>query len=58
MIGIAKPAGAAFGGGGNMNVWLPYTSVIGRLVGPTTFQSITIRVQDDASMEYAPQALP
>jgi macrolide transport system ATP-binding/permease protein len=57
VIGVAKPAGAAFGGGSNLNVWLPYTSVIGRLMGPTSLRSITVRVRDDASMDRAAAAV-
>ena len=57
VIGVAKPAGAAFGGGANLNVWLPYTSVIGRLTGPTSLRSITVRIRDEASMEQATAAV-
>ena len=38
VIGVAKPAGATFVGGGALNVWMPYTSVIGRLTGPTALR--------------------
>jgi macrolide transport system ATP-binding/permease protein len=57
VIAVAKPAGAMFGSGGSLNVWMPYTSVIGRLMGPTSLRSITVRVRDDASMERAAAAL-
>jgi macrolide transport system ATP-binding/permease protein len=57
VIGVAKPAGAMFGSGGALNVWMPYTSVIGRLMGPTSLRSITVRVRDDASMERASGAV-
>jgi macrolide transport system ATP-binding/permease protein len=57
VIGVAKPAGAMFGSGGALSVWLPYTSVIGRLMGPTSLRSITVRVRDDASMERASGAV-
>jgi macrolide transport system ATP-binding/permease protein len=57
VIGVAKPAGAMFGSAGTLNVWMPYTSVIGRLMGPTSLRSITIRVRDDASLERASGAV-
>ena len=57
VIGVAKPAGATFVGGGALNVWMPYTSVIGRLTGPTALRSITVRVRDDAPMDRAAGAL-
>lgn len=57
VIGVAKPAGAMFAGGGTLNVWMPYTSVIGRLMGPTALRSITVRVRDDAPMDRAAAAL-
>ena len=57
VIGVAKPAGALFVGGGTLNVWMPYTSVIARLTGPTALRSITVRVRDDAPMDRAAAAL-
>jgi macrolide transport system ATP-binding/permease protein len=57
VIGVAKPAGAAFGGGANLSVWLPYSSLIGRMMGPTPLRSITVRVRDDASMDRAADAV-
>jgi len=57
VIGVAKPAGAMFASGGTLNVWLPYTSVIGRLTGPIPLRSITVRVRDDTSMEQATAAV-
>jgi macrolide transport system ATP-binding/permease protein len=57
VIGVAQPAGTMFGVGGSLNVWVPYTSVTGRLMGPTPLRSITVRVRDDASMERAAAAV-
>jgi macrolide transport system ATP-binding/permease protein len=57
VIGVAKPAGELFSSGGSLNVWLPFTSVIGRLMGPTSLRSIIVRVRDDATMERAAAAV-
>jgi macrolide transport system ATP-binding/permease protein len=57
VIGVAKPASAMFAGSGTLNVWMPYTSVIGRLMGPTALRSITVRVRDEAPMDRAAAAL-
>ena len=57
VIGVAKPAAAMLVGDGTLNVWMPYTSVIGRLTGPTALRSITVRVRDDTPMERAAAAL-
>jgi len=56
VVGVARLTGTSFGGGDNLNAWLPYTSVIGRLMGPTSLRSITIRVKDDSPMEHAAAA--
>lgn len=57
VIGVAKPAGAMFGSGGSLNLWLPYTSVIGRLMGPTSLRSITVRMRDEASIDRVAHVL-
>jgi macrolide transport system ATP-binding/permease protein len=57
VIGVAKPASAMFANGGSLNVWMPYTSVLGRLTGPSSLRSITVRVRDDAFMERAAAAV-
>ena len=57
VIGIAKPKGNVFGASQNLNVWVPYTAVLGRMLGPSPLRSITARVSDAVSMEAAANAV-
>ena len=38
-------------------MWLPYTTVINRMIGQTTLKSITVRVKDDVDLTVAEQAI-
>jgi macrolide transport system ATP-binding/permease protein len=53
VIGVVKPQGNMYGLDRNLNVWMPYTSVFGRMLGPVPLRSITARIRDDAPMEAA-----
>lgn len=53
VIGVIENA-SSFGPGGNMlNVWVPYTTAMTRLLGQTYLASITVRVADTAGMDAA-----
>lgn len=41
----------------NLNVWLPYSTVINRMLGQTKLRSITVRVKDDVDLSVAEQAI-
>jgi len=56
VIGVARSSSAGFGGD-NLNVYAPYTSVMRRMLGQSHLRSITVRVNDDVSMEAAAAAL-
>jgi len=57
VIGVARPQGNVFGANQNLNVWMPYTAVIGRMLGPSSLRSITARIRDDAPIERAADAV-
>ncbi|QIQ22321.1 MacB family efflux pump subunit [Zophobihabitans entericus] len=57
IIGVADRQQQGFGSNENLNVWLPYTTVINRMVGQTPLRSITVRVKDDVDMNIAEQAI-
>lgn len=57
IIGVAKRQQQGFGSNENLNVWLPYTTVINRMIGQTTLKSITVRVNDDIDMTVAEQSI-
>ena len=57
VIGVATKKSQGFGSNENLNVWLPYTTVINRMIGQTTLKSITVRVKDDVDLTVAEQAI-
>ncbi|MDO5691963.1 MAG: MacB family efflux pump subunit [Pseudomonadota bacterium] len=53
VIGVTAKRKSAFGISEGISVWLPYTTVMGRISGSTHFQNITVRVADGAPMKAA-----
>ena len=52
IIGVVRASGASFGPS-SLNVWLPYTTVMGRVSGQTYLDSITVQVKDGYEMTTA-----
>ncbi|TSH92889.1 MacB family efflux pump subunit [Verticiella sediminum] len=46
VIGVTEPVQSAFGNSDALNVWLPYTTVMYRILGQAHLRSITVRVDD------------
>ncbi len=46
VIGVTEKKESPFGNNQNLNVWIPYSSAMGRLIGQNYFDSITVRVAD------------
>lgn len=57
VIGIATKQQQGFGSNESLNIWLPYTTVINRMVGQTSLKSITVRVNDNVDLSVAEQAI-
>jgi len=57
VVGITAKKDSAFGNSEALNVFVPYTTAMRRLVGQGYLRSITVRVDDDASMEAAEQGI-
>lgn len=57
VIGVTKPQDNAFSFGDNLNVWIPYTTAMRRLMGQQHLRSITIRVSDSAPSVAAEQGI-
>ncbi|WP_392566015.1 MacB family efflux pump subunit [Utexia brackfieldae] len=57
IIGVAEREQQGFGSNENLNVWLPYTTVMNRMTGQSSLRSITVRVKDNVDMENAEQAV-
>nr|MBF0683259.1 ABC transporter permease [Pseudomonas sp.] len=57
VIGVTKRKESAFGNPDTLNVWIPYTTAMHRILGQSHLRSITVRVRDDIPMDMAEQNL-
>ncbi|TGQ57899.1 macrolide ABC transporter permease/ATP-binding protein MacB, partial [Mesorhizobium sp. M1C.F.Ca.ET.212.01.1.1] len=46
VVGVAKRQSFGFGGSTSLSVWVPYTTVMSRMLGQSHVSSITVRVDD------------
>ena len=53
VIGVAAHKDSAFGNGNNLNVYAPYTTVLGRMLGQSYLRNITVRLGDAAPEDVA-----
>ncbi|WP_153445740.1 MacB family efflux pump subunit [Vibrio algicola] len=57
IIGVTQPKDQAFGLSDTLNVWVPYTTVSGRMLGQTYLSSISIRLNQDVASDAAEQSI-
>ncbi len=57
IIGVTKKKQAFFGNSDALNIWVPYTTVMYRMLGQTYLDSITVRVADNTPMQAAEQGV-
>ncbi|MBW4056194.1 MAG: MacB family efflux pump subunit [Proteobacteria bacterium] len=57
VIGVTKEKESPFGSNQNLQVWMPYTSAMSRLLGQQYFNSITVRVREGISNQIAEQSI-
>ncbi|SCC57644.1 macrolide ABC transporter ATP-binding protein/permease MacB [Kosakonia oryziphila] len=57
VIGVVEEKQSMFGSSKILRVWLPYTTISGRIMGQSWLNSITVRVKDGYSSEQAEQQL-
>lgn len=57
VIGVATKQSQGFGSNESLNIWLPYSTVINRMIGKTSLRSITVRVNDDIDLTIAENAI-
>jgi len=57
VIGITKEKDGPMGNSSNLEVWIPYSAAMNRLLGQQYFSSITVRVKDGISNEVAEQSI-
>ncbi|MES2185684.1 MAG: MacB family efflux pump subunit [Pseudomonadota bacterium] len=57
IIGVAAKKDSAFGNSDQLNVFVPYTTAMGRIINQAWLRSVTVRVADDASTAAAEQGI-
>ncbi|KAF1048903.1 MacB family efflux pump subunit [Xylophilus sp.] len=57
VIGVAAKSDSAFGNSESLNVFVPYTAAMTRIVNQNYLRSITVRVRDDAPTAAAEQGI-
>ena len=57
IIGVTEKKDVAFGNAESLNIWMPYTTVMGRLMGTNYFRSITVRVHDGVDSAAAEEGI-
>ena len=57
IIGVTEKKDVAFGNAESLNIWMPYTTVMGRLMGTSYFRSITVRVHDGVDSAAAEEGI-
>ncbi|MGL6020656.1 MAG: MacB family efflux pump subunit [Gibbsiella quercinecans] len=53
VIGVVAKKQSGFGSDENLNVWIPYTTAMKRMLGQSYLKSITVRVNDDIDLSTA-----
>lgn len=53
IIGVAAKKQSGFGSDETLNVWIPYTTAMKRMLGQSYLKSITVRVNDDIDLTSA-----
>lgn len=57
IVGVTQVKQSAFGNSDSLNVWLPHTTVAGRMVGKSYLDSITVRLDQSISSDAAEQGI-
>ena len=57
VIGVTQKKDTVFGSNDTLNVWIPYTTALSRVLGNSTSKSITVRVNDASPPAAAEQAI-
>jgi macrolide transport system ATP-binding/permease protein len=57
IVGITKEKDGPMGNSSNLEVWIPYSSAMNRLLGQQYFSSISVRVKDGISNQVAEQSI-
>ncbi|OEF25775.1 MacB family efflux pump subunit [Vibrio rumoiensis] len=57
IVGVTKAKESAFGNNDSLTVWVPYTTMSGRMMGQRYLHSISVRIDEDAPSSAAEQGI-
>lgn len=57
IVGVTAPRESAFGNSDALNVWIPYSTMAGRMVGQSHLDGITVRINQSVSSAAAEQGI-
>ncbi len=57
VIGVATSKSTGMRGSNNMNVWVPYSTLMKRMLGQNFLRNITIRVDEDVNLKLAEKSI-
>lgn len=57
VIGVATSKAQGLRGSNNMNVWIPYSSAMKRMLGESSLRNITVRVDESVNIKLAEKSI-
>jgi macrolide transport system ATP-binding/permease protein len=57
VVGVTKQKDGGFGNNDSLNVYVPYTTAMSRLIGQPYLKAITLRISDDVATDVAEQGV-
>lgn len=57
VVGVTAPKDSPFGNSDALNIWLPYSTVMNRLMGTDYLRSVTVRVADGSDSSAAEEGI-
>lgn len=57
VIGVVENKQSGFGRSENLNVWIPYTTALKKMLGQSHLRNITVRINDDVDISNAEQGI-
>lgn len=57
IVGVSKKLSSMVGGDDTVNIWIPYTTVMGKMLGRSYLTSVTVRLKDDVDSTASEEAI-
>lgn len=57
VVGVSKKLSSMAGGDDTVNIWIPYTTVMGKMLGRSYLTSFTVRLKDDVDSVASEEAI-